>query len=206
MPSAVTDLDIQLFFALYDAAGGALTGLALALSAIGSGWVMLGLVPALGLSRLRPYAVSLGGALVASAVAVYALKAAVGRVRPCAALPGVHALCAAPTDPSFPSGHACGSFTLAAFVVVTAAAWDAPRRSRVALSAAVAGTAVGIAWSRVYLGVHFPIDVTAGALLGTGVGGAFGWLHLRQLRAVPAETANHASSVQLAGSQGSDPH
>lgn len=65
---------------------------------------------------------------------------------------------------SFPSAHASVS---AAFAVATALTarhwyWVLPALALAAL----------IAWSRVYLGLHFPSDVVAGAL----VGAASGWL------------------------------
>lgn len=64
-----------------------------------------------------------------------------------------------PPSPSFPSNHATNMFGLAA-----ALSWYLP-----------AGTwfffiyAALVAFSRVYVGVHFPIDVLAGAILGIGI-------------------------------------
>ena len=57
----------------------------------------------------------------------------------------------------FPSQHATGSFAVAAALLLE-------RRDRWALLFALA--ACSIAWSRVYLGLHFPTDVLAGAALG----------------------------------------
>ncbi len=182
MPLLLAQLDARIFYALYGGDDGKLTWLALMLSAIGSGWVMFVLLPLYGLQRFRPFTLRLTMALVTSAAAVGLLKALFARVRPCVALPGVHALCVAPTDQSFPSGHACGSFTVAAFLIV-AGAGEWPPLGRVALRAAVVAAAIAIAWSRVYLGVHFPADVVAGGLLGTTIGGGGGWLHVRWLRA-----------------------
>ena len=68
----------------------------------------------------------------------------------------------APRDPSFPSGHAANAAMLA---LLFARRW--PRwRLAFALLAALA------ALSRVRLGVHYPLDVLAGALLSWGVGAA----------------------------------
>ena len=182
------DLDSQLFQQLYNAWGGKLTGVALFLSALGGGWAMLGLVPMLASARLRSVAVSLALTVGTSALLVVAFKHAFARPRPCVSLPGVHALCTAPTDPSFPSGHACGSFTVAAFLLTLLAASKppsvfekAPDRRPIAVGLLALATA--IAWSRVYLGVHFPGDVVSGAVLGVAAGAAGARLHLRHATA-----------------------
>jgi undecaprenyl-diphosphatase len=67
-----------------------------------------------------------------------------------------------PTDWSFPSGHAATSFAGA-----TMLAHFLPRQRLLLYALAVA-----IAYSRVYVGVHYPVDVLAGAALGTAVGWA----------------------------------
>jgi membrane-associated phospholipid phosphatase len=70
------------------------------------------------------------------------------------------ALIVVPGSPSFPSGHA-----MSAFAVASAIALLAPRLRKPVLALAAV-----IAFSRVYLGVHFWIDVLAGAALGAAVG------------------------------------
>ena len=98
--------------------------------------------------------------LVGVAVAVFSLKALVGRARPCGSLAHVHALVfGTPHDPSFPSGHAAGAFAVAAFVAFES-------RAHPVAKVALFVIAAGIALSRVVLGVHFPSDVVAGAALG----------------------------------------
>lgn len=182
MGPSLAALDVRTFFRLYGAGGGAFTGLALVLSAVGSGWTTLGLLPLYGVARWRRFAAALTAVVVASASAVFLLKQLFGRARPCSLLPGVHALCAAPTNPSFPSGHACGSFTLAVFVVLVLygrGGGAIPPLARGALAALLLSFAAGVAWSRVYLGVHFPADVAAGAALGAVSGAIGGWLYLR---------------------------
>lgn len=63
-----------------------------------------------------------------------------------------------------PSTHASVMFTVAFMLV-------ADRRLR-AIGLAVLAMAVATAWARVYVGVHFPVDVAAGALLGACFAGA----------------------------------
>ena len=63
-----------------------------------------------------------------------------------------------------PSTHATVMFTVAFMLI-------ADRRLR-AIGLAVLAMAVATAWARVYVGVHFPMDVAAGALLGACIAGA----------------------------------
>jgi undecaprenyl-diphosphatase len=87
------------------------------------------------------------------------LRHAIGRERPPLRFPDPHPLVHVPGNPSFPSGHAATSFACAATL-----AWLTPL-SPVALYA----LAALIAFSRVYVGVHYPLDVIGGAALGLGV-------------------------------------
>jgi undecaprenyl-diphosphatase len=166
------DLDTQAFDAAYGGAHGPWGGMMIALTCLGSGWAVLVLLPLLGWPRTRRFAGALAAAIAAQAVAVWALKLAVGRVRPWIAM-GLAAPFGAPHDGSFPSGHASGSFCVAAFLAVALpAVWPLPAwRVRFVCAAGLA-VATLIAASRVYLGAHFPSDVVAGALMGAGVGAA----------------------------------
>lgn len=78
---------------------------------------------------------------------------------------------------SFPSVHASAVFGFA-----TAVAMTAGRRYWALLALAAA---VLVAWSRVYLGLHFPSDVLAGALVGT----TSAWLTCRLLFRNPMRRA-----------------
>jgi undecaprenyl-diphosphatase len=102
------------------------------------------------------------GVLTADMLAL-GLKLAFGRDRPYVAHPHPEPLLGTPLDLSFPSGHAA-----TAFAGVTILAAFAPR-----LGPALLVLAALVAWSRVYVGVHYPLDVLVGALLGTAVGLVF---------------------------------
>jgi membrane-associated phospholipid phosphatase len=85
-----------------------------------------------------------------------AIKLVVRRRRP--QLPGLPPLTDTPTQLSFPSAHASTSFA------------GALAYTRLGLPVVpLYALAKGLAVSRLYLGVHYPSDVLAGALLGTAV-------------------------------------
>lgn len=67
---------------------------------------------------------------------------------------------------SFPSGHATASAAFYLALALVAASLGASPRLRRALVVAALLLAACIAWSRVWLGVHYPSDVAAGLLLG----------------------------------------
>jgi membrane-associated phospholipid phosphatase len=100
-----------------------------------------------------------GVALLVASLASGAVKDLIGRLRPPLADETLSALVALPADASFPSGHATSAFAAAGVVAALH-----PR-----LRAPILGLAALVALSRVYLGVHFPSDVLAGAALGLGI-------------------------------------
>lgn len=90
------------------------------------------------------------------------IKDAVQRTRPCHVIPEVHLLAGCTQSPAFPSNHASNMFAIATM------AWLEFRRWRWILPA----LAAAMAYSRLYVGVHYPSDVLAGALLGAAIGWA----------------------------------
>jgi undecaprenyl-diphosphatase len=88
------------------------------------------------------------------------LKEIVCRPRPCHVLTDVHLRVDCSESFSFPSNHAANIFALAALFI----AYD---RKRSVLWVSIAAL---VAYSRVYLGVHYPLDVVAGAALGASIG------------------------------------
>ena len=98
---------------------------------------------------------------VQSAV-IYSLKFLIQRQRPFLLLEIASKLSRGPgeiLDPSFPSAHAGFSFMMATLL----AHWFPRFRVLFFLVAAFIG------WTRIYLCVHYPTDVVAGALLGYGL-------------------------------------
>jgi undecaprenyl-diphosphatase len=84
------------------------------------------------------------------------LKLLIGRPRPFVADHHLHLLVGQPSSAALPSGHAT---TACAGAVLLGWLW--PRGAW-----AFALLALGIAYSRIYVGVHYPSDVLAGAALG----------------------------------------
>jgi membrane-associated phospholipid phosphatase len=87
----------------------------------------------------------------------YAIKLVVKRPRP--VLEGLPPLGGAPSSLSFPSAHATSSFAVATAM------------TRVdSLGALAFVVAIALSLGRPYLGMHYPSDVLAGAVLGIGLG------------------------------------
>ena len=129
-------------------------------------WILLAAVLLL-LRKHRWTGMSLSFALILDLICCnIVLKPLVGRVRPFLVNTAVELLTAPPADASFPSGHTAASF----------AAVFALRASGSPLWKPALVLAAGIAFSRLYLYVHWPTDVLGGILVGAAAGWeARGW-------------------------------
>jgi membrane-associated phospholipid phosphatase len=87
------------------------------------------------------------------------LKYSINRDRPYITYPDITKKSAG-GSPSFPSGH-----TASAFATATSISLSYPKWYVIVPTYAWAGT---VGYSRMHLGVHYPSDVIAGALIGTG--------------------------------------
>jgi undecaprenyl-diphosphatase len=121
----------------------------------GAIWIVIALVLALAWRRWGVLVVTAAAVALAD-LAATGLKVVVDVERPSARYATPKTLVPAPKDHSFPSGHAATSF--AAATVLTA---FAPR-----LAPAWFVLALAIGFSRVYVGVHYPLDIVGGAALG----------------------------------------
>lgn len=93
-------------------------------------------------------------------IVIFLIKIFIKTTRPYIALNEKPLVMFAPTDYSFPSGHACFAFFMATLVFI--------RNRR--LGVLFYFVAILISWGRVLANVHYPIDVVGGAVLGVGIG------------------------------------
>lgn len=156
----IADLDAALLAGFAAARGGFADAFFLAVTWLGSLWLLLPLALLLAWRTSDRRRLALPGALLAAAALCHALKIGVDRPRPL-----LHeALVALPADASFPSAHAAQAM---AFALLAGALLPAPWR-RPALPLLLAAAAL-VGLSRLHLQVHWPSDVLAGWLLGAVV-------------------------------------
>jgi undecaprenyl-diphosphatase len=163
------------------------TALMVGLSVVGRGglvWLAIAGVLTI-LRRMNPRAVVVLvlALILASILADHVLKPLIARERPFVTFPQVAVIGGRPDDASFPSGHAAnafaGAFVLSRFVAGGQIVWWA--------------LASAIAYSRVYLGVHYPLDVVGGALLGLASAALISILAARVARRCPTPRAERPS-------------
>jgi undecaprenyl-diphosphatase len=108
--------------------------------------------------RTRRAAVAAGASAGLALLVAHFVSVAVDRPRPFVDhAASIHAFASHAADPSLPSDHATAAFAIAAAVAL--------RHRRVGLGLLLLATVVAI--GRVFLGLHYPTDVLAGAALGT---------------------------------------
>lgn len=133
------------------------------LTALGNGgmiWALAGGVLLCTKKYRRQGTLLLAGLLVGALVGNALLKNVIACPRPCWVDQSVPLLIPVPRDYSFPSGH-----TMASAIGATILTGTDKRFGVIAIPLAVL-----IAFSRLYLYVHFPSDILGGALMGIGIG------------------------------------
>jgi len=155
----LVELDTWLFLAVREGYDTAYDDFWRYFTDLGSRTVWLLIVPLLWLARKKEAAVTLLIAILVVAMVTYAMKYAIDRPRPYEVISDVYPLYLA-HDPSFPSGHTMNAF---AGAVAVGMRWRKALPPLLVLAAA-------IGFSRVYIGVHYPLDVFTGAIIGALVG------------------------------------
>ena len=126
------------------------------LGEVGMIWIVIGLLM-LAFKKTRKWGIVLLLVLALEGICnELVLKNIVQRTRPCLDYPHISMLVSIPDSYSFPSGHAASSFACATVLYRCHKKWGI-----VALVFAAI-----LAFSRIYLFVHYPFDVLAGTVLG----------------------------------------
>ena len=140
----------------------AMTTGAIALSRSGDGYLQV-LTPALvWLSDsllATTYAVALAVAMLTERIIYYIMKNTLKRQRPCDFKKNLKSLIAASDKFSFPSGHTSAAFCFSTITIITYGGAHAA----MFIWASLVGA------SRVIIGVHYPGDIAAGAVVGSGI-------------------------------------
>jgi undecaprenyl-diphosphatase len=112
-------------------------------------------------SLLAPtYVVALAVAMLAERIIYYIMKNTLKRLRPCDFKRNLKSLIAASDKFSFPSGHTSAAFCFSTITIIT---FGGAHTAMLIWASLVGG-------SRVITGVHYPGDIVAGAVMGSGVG------------------------------------
>lgn len=105
-------------------------------------------------------AIYIGASQLVDGILTYSLKAAINRPRPYVTYPGLIEPYKYMTSMSMPSGHTSLAFATATSLSIKYPEWY--------IIAPSYFWACSVGYSRMNLGVHYPSDVIAGALLGAG--------------------------------------
>lgn len=115
-----------------------------------------------------------GAVLAVVGGTMHLCKNVLPRERPASALPAEFARGEAALEfdeakrvASFPSGHTATAFALATILCGWAGAL-VPAWRRRSVRGTLVALAIGVGLARIYTGAHFPLDVLAGAFVGTG--------------------------------------
>lgn len=120
-------------------------------------WILEGIILLICKKHRREGIAVLLALLIGFIITNLLLKNIVARPRPYTLLNELEILIKAPSDYSFPSGHTCSSVAAALTMLKLS-------DKRIGIAACI--LAVLIAFSRMYIGVHYPSDVLAGAVIG----------------------------------------
>lgn len=155
-------MELSFLYALQELHHPILDSVMVFISSLGNGgifWIVLALLLCIYPKSRRCGVSMLAAMLIGLLIGNGFLKNMVARARPCWVNTQIPLLVPNPTDYSFPSGHTLASFEAAVTIFLHNRRWGIP-------ALLLAGL---IAFSRMYLFVHYPTDVAAGMLLGIAI-------------------------------------
>jgi undecaprenyl-diphosphatase len=172
---ALTQWDARMFVLVNRSAGPFLDALMPWITQVGHFYVPLGILWLVlfwrGGRQERIFLVGILATVgLSDVISSHLIKPLVDRVRPCHTIEPVRLFFSCKKSPAFPSSHAvnvaCAGFLLGA------------RRRWLILPVVPLALAVG--YSRIYVGLHYPLDVLGGYAIGLAIGAA-AWLVLRKV-------------------------
>lgn len=120
-------------------------------------WIVLSILLVIPQRTRKIGITALAALLIGALITNVALKNLVARIRPYEVVDGLKLIIERQHDYSFPSGHTCASFAAAlVYYKMGPRKWGIPAVVLASL----------IAFSRLYVGVHYPSDVIGGLLIG----------------------------------------
>ncbi|HEX3024391.1 MAG TPA: phosphatase PAP2 family protein, partial [Chitinophagaceae bacterium] len=119
--------------------------------------------------KLEIKSYEIAGSLVVTAAITEGLKIIYNRARPYETYPDIIHPDSYETGHSFPSAHTSLAFSTATSLMLTTKKWY--------IAVPAYAWATSVAYSRMYLGQHYPSDVIAGAVVGAGSAWLTHWLN-----------------------------
>ncbi len=120
-------------------------------------WILTGITLSV-IPKTRKTGITVCCALIFSLILCnLTLKPLIARARPYDLISGIELIISTPSDFSFPSGHTSASFAAAVAIFMHNKKWGAGALTLATL----------IAFSRLYLYVHFPSDILGGIIIGS---------------------------------------
>ncbi len=167
LSNATQAADAQLALAVnHDGLGATLTALMVVAAEYGREyfWIpVVGVMLTLGSRRTKLLAIELAALFILGIAAGEILKIATFRPRPFVSIDTIITRVPTDLDSSYPSGHA--------LIVTIGAAFSVLKFRKKTVGLLLALEAAIVCYSRVYVGLHYPLDVVGGIFLGIGIAG-----------------------------------